>query len=533
MKLVTADQMRRIDQLSAEAGVGTDVLMENAGLAVAQESWMALGTLEERRIVVLAGPGNNGGDGLVAARYLHEWGAAVQVYLLKARGEDDANYRRLLEAGVSLASAEDDAGLAKLDAALAEADLVVDALLGTGAARPIAGRLAEVLSRLAAARARPRPPILVAVDVPTGLNSDTGAVDPLTVAADHTVTLGYSKVGLHAYPGARYAGRLQVVDIGIPPALTSDLPYELMTASGVRALLPARPRDANKGTFGRVLVVAGSENYVGAAHLAAAGAYRVGAGLVTLACPRSLHPVIASGLTEATYLPLPEEEGGLARRAADLVLRAIEGYDVLLVGCGLGQRGATQSFVRALLFSLAARAVTARRRRRRRRPQRPGEDAGLVAGAEGAGHRHAPPGRDVAPFGPAHRRDPGRPPGLRRRLRARVGEDGGPQGRPHGRGRSRRSRLPQPLRQPRPGQRRHRRRAGRRRGRLPGPGPFALRGRRLWRLRARGGGRGRPAGDGRCRPRGRRPAPPPAACHQGPKIGRTLGCHLYRRAGHL
>jgi NAD(P)H-hydrate epimerase len=355
VKLVTAAQMRRIDKLSAEAGVGTDVLMENAGLAVAQESWMALGTLEERRIVVLAGPGNNGGDGLVAGRYLHEWGAAVQVYLLKPRGEDDANYRRLLEAGVSLGSVEGDAGLAKLDAALAEADLVVDALLGTGAARPIAGRLAEVLSRLAAARARPRPPILVAVDVPTGLNSDTGAVDPLTVAADHTVTLGYSKVGLHTYPGGRYAGRVQVVDIGIPSALTSDLPYELMTASGVRALLPARPPDANKGSFGRVLVVAGSDNYVGAAHLAAAGAYRVGAGLVTLACPRSLHPVIAAGLTEVTYLPLPEEDGGLARRAADLVLRAIEGYDVLLVGCGLGQRGATQSFVRALLFSLAAK----------------------------------------------------------------------------------------------------------------------------------------------------------------------------------
>jgi hydroxyethylthiazole kinase-like uncharacterized protein yjeF len=360
VKLVTADQMRRIDRLSAKAGVGTDVLMENAGLAVAQESWMAMGTLEERRILVLAGPGNNGGDGLVAARYLHEWGASVQVYLLKARADDDANYRRLAEAGLPLACAEDDTGLARLDAALAEADLVVDALLGTGAARPIGGRLAEVLSRLAAARTRPRPPILLAVDVPTGLNSDTGAVDPLTVAADHTVTLGCSKVGLHAYPGARYAGRVQVVDIGIPPALTSDLPYELMTASGVGALLPERPPDANKGTFGRVLVVAGSENYVGAAHLAAAGAYRVGAGLVTLACPRSLQPVIASNLTEATYLPLPEEEGGLARRAADHVLRAIGGYDALLVGCGLGQRGATQSFVRALLFSLAGEPPPAR-----------------------------------------------------------------------------------------------------------------------------------------------------------------------------
>ena len=352
MKLVSADQMRRIDQLSAEAGVGTNVLMENAGLAVAQESWMALGTLEDRRIVVLAGPGNNGGDGLVAARHLHEWGTAVQVYLLKARSEDDANYRRLQEAGVSLTCAEDDADLAKLDAALADADLVVDALLGTGAARPIVGRLAGVLSRLATARSRSRPPALLAVDVPTGLNSDTGSVDPLTVAADHTVTLGISKVGLHTHPGVRYVGRVQVVEIGIPPELTAGLPYELMTASGVRPLLPERPPDANKGTFGRVLVAAGSESYVGAAHLAAAGACRVGAGLVTLACPRSLHPVIASGLTEATYLPLPEEDGGLARQAADHVLGAIDGYQGLLLGCGLGQRGATQSFVRAVLFSL-------------------------------------------------------------------------------------------------------------------------------------------------------------------------------------
>jgi hydroxyethylthiazole kinase-like uncharacterized protein yjeF len=359
VKLVTAAQMRRIDQLSAEAGVGTDVLMENAGLAVAQESWMALGTLEERRIVVLAGPGNNGGDGLVAARYLHEWGAGVQVYLLTPRREDDANYGRLLEAGVPLACAEGDAGFSTLDGALAEVDLVVDALLGTGAARPIGGRLAEVLSRLAAARARPHPPLLLAVDVPTGLNSDTGAVDPLTVAADYTVTLGCSKVGLYAQPGARYAGRVQVVEIGIPADLTADLPFELMTASGARALLPARPPDANKGTFGRVLVVAGSENYVGAAHLAAAGAYRVGAGLVTLACPRSLQPVIASNLTEATYLPLPEEDGGLAREAADHVLRALDGYQTLLLGCGLGQRGATQSFVRAVLFSLPADSSTA------------------------------------------------------------------------------------------------------------------------------------------------------------------------------
>ncbi len=353
MKLVTSEQMRRLEALSAEAGVSSETLMENAGLAVAQEVWMALGTLEDRRVLVLVGPGNNGGDGLVAARHLHDWGTQVRCYLLRGRGEDDANLRQVVERGIEVVVSEEDPGLSALEAALAEADGVVDALLGTGAARPITGTLAAVLDKLSRARSRRPAPVIVAVDLPTGVSADTGAVDAAAVPADVTVALGFSKVGLHTLPGADYAGRVQVVDIGLPAGLGDGLPFELMTASGVRALLPPRPAGANKGTFGRVMVVAGSRNYVGAARLAVEGAARVGAGLVTLACPESLQPLVAARLTEATYLPLPEEDGAIGRDAVAPLLRsAFGGYQALLVGCGLGQNPSTQAFLRSLLFSL-------------------------------------------------------------------------------------------------------------------------------------------------------------------------------------
>jgi len=352
VKLVTGEQMRMLDQQAVAAGTPTSVLMENAGLAVAQDVWMALGTLEERRIVVLVGPGNNGGDGLVAARHLHEWGAQVEAYLLVPRTEEDSNYRQLVERRVPLRCVEEDAGFVALEESLGSAHAVVDALLGTGSPRPIEGAAAEMLDRVARARERPSPPLVIAVDLPTGVNCDTGAVDPHTVRADLTVTFGHSKVGLHALPGAEYAGRVSTVDIGLPAEASRELPYELLSARWVRERLPARPLGANKGTFGRVLVVAGSRNYVGAVRLAAAGALRAGAGLVTVACPESVQPLVAGGLTEATYLPLPEEDGAIAASAGNAVLRALGDYEVLLIGCGLGQSAGTRALVRAVLFAL-------------------------------------------------------------------------------------------------------------------------------------------------------------------------------------
>jgi hydroxyethylthiazole kinase-like uncharacterized protein yjeF len=355
MKLATVAEMQRAEQA---CGLPIPQLMENAGLAVAQEAWLMLGEIAERRIVVLAGPGNNGGDGLVAARHLKDWGAEVTVVLVKARGEDDPNLKALVERAVPIVVLDGDTE--KLDEALAGVELVIDALLGTGRARPIEGDFADALDRLREARSRRLPPRLLAVDLPTGVDADTGAVDPHAVAADQTLALGWSKVGLHTLPGAQYAGRVEVVDIGIAPEFGTGIQTELMTAAWARSALPARPVDAHKGTFGSALVVAGSPQYVGAAALSCTGALRVGPGIVTLACARSVYPMLASKLTETTFEPLEDKDGFLSAEEAYAVRKVLSrGYEVLLVGPGLGQGGYVVAFVRALLPMLTPDDVRA------------------------------------------------------------------------------------------------------------------------------------------------------------------------------
>ncbi len=351
MKLVTAPQMRDLEQRAEAAGVSTDKLMENAGLATAQEAWMLLGTLEDRTAVMLIGSGNNGGDGLVAARHLSDWGARTLVYLVRAREEDEI-LQQIRGRGIELVAADADTNLAALGQALDRADIVVDAILGTGRTRPLEGTIASVLDRVSEARRGPRRPKLLAVDLPTGLDADTGAVDPHTVAPDETVTFGVAKVGLYTLPGSSMCGRVEVVDIGIPPDALADLPLTLLSAGWIRERLPVRPLDANKGTFGKLLSIVGSENYIGAAFLSAAGAYRIGAGLVTVGLPRSLQPMVVPLIPEATYLPLQEDAGGIVTDDLLVLRQALEGYDALLVGCGLGQRAYTQQFARSLLYGL-------------------------------------------------------------------------------------------------------------------------------------------------------------------------------------
>jgi NAD(P)H-hydrate epimerase len=210
--------------------------------------------------------------------------------------------------------------LVELRELLSRVGLVVDALLGVGGTRPISGTLAQILDvvrqatrgmpneRLLVALPRARAkagPCVVAVDCPTGLDCDTGALDPAAVHADLTVTFAYPKAGLLRFPGAEAVGELVVADIGIPPALADGVRLEMATAEMVRSWLPQRPRSAHKGTFGRALILAGSVNYVGAAVLAGAAATRVGAGLVTLGLPMPIQPAVSAHLTEATYLLLP------------------------------------------------------------------------------------------------------------------------------------------------------------------------------------------------------------------------------------
>ncbi len=349
MKVVTADQMRDIEARAAAMGLTSPVLMDNAGLAVAREIERYLGRISGAKVLFLIGPGNNGGDGLVAARHLHDWGSKVTAYLCAARRPDDRNLLPLAQRGVDLVVGPEDSNFSSLQAKLDRADIVVDALFGTGKMRPVEGIFQEALLRAAAARAKRRNVRVIALDLPSGLDPDTGAVDSACLAADLTITLSNPKLGLYLFPGAEKIGRIVVAGIGIPEELTADVSVSVITDDWVKAALPQRPLNANKGTFGKVMVVAGSVNYIGAAYLACQAACRSGAGLVTLAAPRSLIPILATRLVEATYSPLPEVGGGyIAAEAAPFIQKAAAGYDTLLVGCGLGQNPATSGLVAAL-----------------------------------------------------------------------------------------------------------------------------------------------------------------------------------------
>ena len=344
--------MREIEARSEESGVSTDSLMENAGLAVAQIARRMVGPLTGVRVIVLIGPGNNGGDGLVTARHLQRWGARVTAYLCRDRSADDPKLADARGAGVGIVHASDDPHLTHLKAELGSAHLVVDAILGTGRARPITGVLEDILKTVSEVRLANPTLSLLAVDLPTGLDCDTGDVDPVCVASDITVALGYPKRGHVGFPGESFTGQMEVADIGLPAGLDEDVRLELMTRDWAHSALPERPSDSHKGTFGRAMIVAGSRNFLGAAYLAAAAAGRVGAGLVTIATPESLVSSVAPRAIEPTFLPLPESSAGIVSSdAAKTILESLDGYSALLVGCGLGQAEETRSMVEGLLLS--------------------------------------------------------------------------------------------------------------------------------------------------------------------------------------
>jgi hydroxyethylthiazole kinase-like uncharacterized protein yjeF len=364
IKVITVEKSRYLENKAHEGGLSFAEMMENAGRGTAVAIDRYLGA-KQKRIVVLVGPGNNGGDGLVAAHYLWEMGARVTCYLWKREVEGDVNFGRVREDRLSLVRAEDDTGFEALRGLLSAADVIVDALLGVGVDRPIGGTLKELLSaarqaigerkaaRELAVAVPPDPtepgPMVVAVDCPTGLNCDTGELDPAALPADMTVTFAYPKVGLLRFPGAEAVGDIVVADIAIPPGLADDVVLEMASAEQIGAWLPVRPRAAHKGTFGRALIVAGSVNYVGAAALAGAGAKRVGTGLVTMALPMPIQPAVAANLTEATYLLLPHDLGVIATGAVKVLREKLEEYSALLLGPGLTQEKETVAFVHDFL----------------------------------------------------------------------------------------------------------------------------------------------------------------------------------------
>lgn len=355
VKVVTVAEMQALEAASEAAGVSTDTLMENAGLACARSIRQRLGGAAGRRVVVLVGPGNNGADGLVLARHLARWGADVCCYIVRGRPANDPKMTDALGYGVAVAASSDDAAFSNLQRMLRRCAVVVDAILGAGRYRPldgIVGDVADLVNRVR--RGRPNLPV-IAVDLPTGVDPDTGAADPRTIVADQTLALCHPKYGIANFPGAGCAGRISVLGIGLPDALSAsadaDLPTEWMTTQSASALIPSRSLTSHKGVFGHLLIVAGSRNFVGAASLAARGAHRAGAGLVTLAAPESVYRIAASRLTETIHLPLPEDaDGRIDPSAAAVIRERIHSYSALAVGCGLGWSSGATVFTDRLLL---------------------------------------------------------------------------------------------------------------------------------------------------------------------------------------
>jgi ADP-dependent NAD(P)H-hydrate dehydratase / NAD(P)H-hydrate epimerase len=356
MKIVTVNQMQQAEKECAKFGISVDTLMENAGKAVAEETRRILGDLAKQKLLILVGPGNNGGDGLVAARHLSDWGAAVNIFLCGLRPENDPNLDKIQQRHISCLAAADDTELQGFNQWLAESSCVLDAIFGTGKSRALSGVFAQVFNRvIEEKRHQPRLRI-IAVDLPSGLNADTGGVDPATPQADDTITLGFPKVGLFNLPGAEKAGRITAVDIGIPSQLLDYVKFELLSDSLIKSILPRRPLVSNKGSYGKVMAIVGSLNYPGAAYLSCSGTIRVGAGLTTLAISQNLQPILAAKLTEVTYLPLPEPgPGSSAADSLNLLRQQLPQYDVLLMGCGLGQSQSVRDLEEHLLLDSSSK----------------------------------------------------------------------------------------------------------------------------------------------------------------------------------
>ncbi len=351
IKIVTVEQMRQIEAKADANGISYATMMENAGRATAEQAQGMLVGIDNPKVTLLIGPGNNGGDGLVAAHYLSQHpNITVRLYLLKRR--DDDNFKRV--AHLFIAYAEDDHDGRLLRQAVASADLIIDALFGIGVRLPLKDTAARILRGVKQALntqktsypaewtiypTRPdkmpqiASPRVLAVDCPSGLDCNTGEIDRHTIHADATITFIAAKPGLFSFPGAAYVGELSIATIGVPDDFLSTI--KLATAQGIKELLPPRPINSHKGSYGKVAILGGSSNYMGAVVLAAEAAYRAGAGLVAISASADIMPILATHLKEAIW--------------KQNILDHLQSYNSLLVGPGWGQSDEKAQLLHKLL----------------------------------------------------------------------------------------------------------------------------------------------------------------------------------------
>jgi NAD(P)H-hydrate epimerase len=328
--------MRAIEQSCVGRGITLDRLMQNAGSALAAKAEQMAG---DGSIVILVGPGNNGGDGLVAAAALEGSGRDVSVYTFKRVDLTPFEGR--------VTRSEDDLDGSKLERLVASSALVVDSLLGIGQSRPVEGALANIVT-IANTQRGPTTHTLAA-DIPTGVDADTGKTLGEAFRADGTLCMGFVKLGVVLYPGCACAGALYVTNAGIPGDLAQSVPQSITDAQEVARLLPERSIDANKGSSGRVVAVSGSDDFTGAPVLVSQAAYRSGAGLVELALPDRIKSSVASHALEPIYLPLPDVDGKLGPSSLEHIAEAIPKAKALVIGSGFGLSEATVDLIRGVL----------------------------------------------------------------------------------------------------------------------------------------------------------------------------------------
>lgn len=374
IKIVSVSQMRAIEAQADADGLSYSTLMENAGKAIAQRAFELLNTLssDDKRVTVLVGTGNNGGDGLVAARLIAQEGVAqVRAYLLKKR-DDDPLLIAARDAGVFIADAEDDQRFRVLANTIASGNLLIDALFGIGVRLPLqddAAKLLKAVNKALISETQednlgqvwspetltpytpPLRPYILAVDCPSGVHCDTGEIDKNAIPADETLTFIAVKQGLLMFPAAASVGKLTIADCEVPPQTTGLSAQEkfVMDSAHARTLLPARNPNSHKGSYGKTLIIGGSANYTGAPGMAARAAYRTGTGLVTVGTPAPVANALAAHLFEPTWLLFPHDMGVLAESAAPLIRKEAENYTGMVIGCGINHEKTTREMLRTLL----------------------------------------------------------------------------------------------------------------------------------------------------------------------------------------
>lgn len=353
MKLISVDMMREVERQADTAGITYAEMMQRAGRGLAVRVEEIYGSTEVKNVLGLVGPGNNGGDVLVALSSLSKMGWGVRAFLSQPRPIDDPLMQDLQKSGIRVDVFSDD--FSTMDQGLEEATVLLDGLLGTGFKQPLKPNLAEILGHI---RSKAFLPHIVAVDCPSGVDCDSGEVADEVLPAEVTICMAAVKTGLVRFPAFENVGQLEVVDLGF----SDDLPAwekikdEVVSEDQAARWLPTRPRGSHKGTYGTAVLAVGSINYTGAALLSGRAALKAGTGLVRMAIPGSLHTALAGHLPEATWVLLPAEMGVISTGAVEVLADELKNVNSLLLGCGWGRETTTGEFIKNLLFDETVRS---------------------------------------------------------------------------------------------------------------------------------------------------------------------------------